>query len=297
MAAATLANNAADAAVEIGTLAQITGASVEDTSRLAQVWKTTGADVKDLADVVAQVNGVLADTPELARQLGIELEGANPQQVFIEAVEAVNQLSNSQERLVTGARLFGEEGVRQVAAVNARYQDLSTAIATTDPMFTADDVQAAIDMKQSLADVQAAAGRMAAELGQSLIPALEGLAEALGPVADIAGPVLEFFNGLKLILDPVGNALGLLSGDVDSFIDRIYALPGGDSSPSSSACRRWRRSRTPWPMPPRRPTPRPPRSTRWRSGPGGRPPGCPMSKTPPAASTTPCALSSIRCSP
>ena len=76
---AAMAKSAGDAAVEVATLASLTGASVADTSKLAAVWQTTGAEIADLADVIAQVNGVLADQPELARRLGIELEGADPQ--------------------------------------------------------------------------------------------------------------------------------------------------------------------------------------------------------------------------
>ena len=62
-AAATAAK---DLAIEAKTTADLTGSTVEDASKLQNLWGRTGADVNDLNDVLLQMNGALAQSPELA---------------------------------------------------------------------------------------------------------------------------------------------------------------------------------------------------------------------------------------
>jgi hypothetical protein len=168
-----LADGAADAAIQVDTLSRITGESIENTSRLTQIWESAGADANDLADVIAQVNQVMADQPELAHELGIQLRDASPQDVFIQAVEAAGALEGAQERLLIGSQLFGEEGVRQVAAVQAQYGDLSDAVDGMDPLFTDEDVQKARDYQVQMAELNRKFQELALEIGTNLMPTLE----------------------------------------------------------------------------------------------------------------------------
>ena len=69
-----LAQGFADAAIEARVTADLTGATIEDASRLQAVWKQSGADVNDLNDVLLQMNGVLQTSPEKAKQLGVNLQ-------------------------------------------------------------------------------------------------------------------------------------------------------------------------------------------------------------------------------
>ena len=126
-AALALADNLADASLSAEVLAGLTGDSLENASRLQAVWKTTGADVNDLADVLLQMNGVLADTPELAKQIGINLDdGRTIGERFIQVFELIKAGAID---TATQSKLLGEEGVRQVARLTASYDDLEAALA------------------------------------------------------------------------------------------------------------------------------------------------------------------------
>lgn len=72
------ADAAAEAAVEVGTLAELTSTSTEEASKLASVFGKAGVEGKDLSDIMLQTAGVLADDADLAEQLGVNLsDGGN----------------------------------------------------------------------------------------------------------------------------------------------------------------------------------------------------------------------------
>jgi methyl-accepting chemotaxis protein len=175
-----LADSFADTAIEAKTLSELTGSTVEDASALQQVWGRTGADTKDLADVMLQVNGVLEQSPDLARQLSIE--GGNVQDRFISAVEAVRGIQDPIERARIGSQLFGEEGVRQVGAVIATVDDLGRAVGDMDPLVSDEDVESAKQFRTAMADLRTKAMQLGATIADDLVPALTEIAES--PVAD-----------------------------------------------------------------------------------------------------------------
>lgn len=199
-----LAQNASQAALQIGTLAQLTGESVATTDQLAAVWQSTGADVKDLADVMLQVNGVLAAQPELARQLGVALEDSSPQQIFIDTVEAIDGMTDATKKATLGSQVFGEEGVRQVAALTGMYGDLSDTVDGMEPAFDEESVRTAQEQAKATAELQ----RAFVELGVALEP-LIGLSTAVA-------------EGLTSMFESFGRVFGGdFSGKLD---DKIVAL-------------------------------------------------------------------------
>ena len=140
----------ADAAIQAQTLADLFGSSVEDASRLASVMATAGVDASDLADIVLQMEGALRDNADMADQLGINVtDGKDSAARFVEVVEALaTKYDDAGERSQAAARLFGEEGVRQVGTVTTVVGDLSDALAAIadERVISDDDVQAARDL-------------------------------------------------------------------------------------------------------------------------------------------------------
>ena len=120
-AANDLAQGFADAALEARVTADLTGATIEDASRLQAVWKQSGADINDLNDVLLQMNGVLQTAPEKAAQLGINLkDGSDIGSRFVEVIGKIQSSTlGAAEKAQLMAELFGEEGVRQVAKLTA----------------------------------------------------------------------------------------------------------------------------------------------------------------------------------
>jgi uncharacterized FlaG/YvyC family protein len=179
-----LANHAADMAISAKTTATLTGDTVEDASRLQAVWGQSGADVNDLNDVMLQMNGVLAQQPDLAKQLGVNLnDGKTIGQRFVEVVDALQHSTLSaadKAQLMSSA--FGEEGVRQVAKLTTVIDGpLSDAVAGVSDMqvISNDDVDRAQEMKKATAEFSAEMSAAGAEIGRTVMPAITDLVEAL----------------------------------------------------------------------------------------------------------------------
>lgn len=197
---AAAASKAGEIASEASQIATFTGSSVEEASALQAVMRDTEAiEANDLLDVIAQMQGVLEDNPNLVHQLGIEMDQVrqDPLGAFVAAVDLLNsgQLS-ANERIIIGSRLFGEEGVRQVnklAAALGPNQTLRQAIdAVSDSRILSDeDVENARELKQQMAEVRARFEGIALEVGQKTIPAIEGLIDLASriPVPDLPGGI------------------------------------------------------------------------------------------------------------
>jgi len=214
-----LADGATDAAIEVDNLAQMTGESVEDTSRLARIWQSAGGNAGDLADVIAQVNGVLAEQPELAEQLGVSLEGLSPQEVFVQMVDAINGVDDAQQRLVLGSQAFGEEGVRQVAAVTGKYGDLSDAQAEMDPLFTEEDIEKAREYQAAMDQVNMKFQEMAIQIGNELLPLLEMIKPILDTLPEEVMP--EDIDPKYKVVEEDLNNMGGAAKRAGSFVDGV----------------------------------------------------------------------------
>lgn len=173
-----LGNRMADAALDAQNLANLTGDTVEQASRLNAVWGRIG-DTKDLQDVLLQMNGVLADNAELAEQLGINIDdGATVGDRFLEVVRKVNdQIDDTAQRSNVMSELFGEEGVRQVNALLTLVGDLDTAIAgvSENRVVDDDDVESARKFKEQTNQLIGELEGLGAVLGATVLPVMSAL--------------------------------------------------------------------------------------------------------------------------
>lgn len=179
---ALVANGMADAAIEADNLSALTGDSVEQASRLNAVWKQTGADTKDLQDVLLQMNGVLATNSDLAAELGVNLDdGATVGQRFEQVAAALDQVEDSAKRSHIASQVFGEEGVRQYNALRQSVGDLSAAMEDVPEgsVFDEDDVEEARRLKGEIKELTAELQGFANQVGGFVIPAVNDLIDGL----------------------------------------------------------------------------------------------------------------------
>lgn len=170
-------NGAADLVANAGTLASALGASVEQTSALLASAQRVGIEYGDIFDIINQVNGVLQQSPELLKELGVA--ASTPLGRFQQAYDAIAAIEDPLRRNTLGAQAFGEEGVRQVAALKAAYGDFSAVLdaAPRGLTFTDEDVAKAREYKAALADVK---GELL-QIGADILPLIsDGLNQANG---------------------------------------------------------------------------------------------------------------------
>lgn len=187
-------DHAADLAVEVGNLKALTGDTAEDASRLNGVWKQAGFDAKDLQDVVLQMNGVLSTSPDLAKKLGINLnDGKTIGERFQQVVQILgDDFTDAGERSQLASQLFGEEGVRQVTAVEQAFGDLTTAVEDYQgAVLSESDITRLRELKQQSAEVKAEFEQMAVKAGVGLLDIKDGVETASTAVG-------KFIRGIAL---------------------------------------------------------------------------------------------------
>jgi hypothetical protein len=188
-----ISQSASTAALAAGDLARLTGDSVEFASQLNAVWQRSGADVKDLQDVLLQMGGVLSDDAKLAADLGLNLnDGRSLGERFVQVVELLGQrFDDAGERSIVASRLFGEEGVRQVNAVVSRVGDLTDAIDAIEPPFSQSDVDLANEYKAQISDLTGEFKEIGYYLGTGLLPVLTEVVDKLGLAFSIPANLAE----------------------------------------------------------------------------------------------------------
>jgi predicted nucleic acid-binding Zn-ribbon protein len=187
------ADEAADLASEAQTIADLSGTSVENASALSAVLRdNTNIEAGDLMDIMAQVTGALASNPSLMQQLGIKMDTVRqgPFATFIAAVDAWNsgQLTGT-EKMLAGAQLFGEEGLRQIGALTTALDTtLADAVAgvAENRLIHPEDVVSAQELKRQISGLTADFQTMAVNIGQQVVPVL---ADMLGQLEDAGGLV------------------------------------------------------------------------------------------------------------
>ncbi len=193
------ADHAADVAIDADNLASLTGDNVEYASRLNAVWKQTGADTKDLQDVLLQMNGVLSTNADLAEDLGINLnDGATVGQRFEQVAAALDKIPDAAKRSQIASQVFGEEGVRQYNALRNAVGDVGQAIDDVPDglAISEEDVERARETKEQMAELKAEMEAFAVAVGQIAIPAVNGLFDVMGDLmtgAESAGRSLRRF--------------------------------------------------------------------------------------------------------
>jgi hypothetical protein len=181
------ANHAADLAIEADNISTLTGDSVEEASRLNAVWKQSGADTKDLQDVLLQMNGVLASNATIAKTLGVNLDdGATIGQRFKQVAEALDKIPDAAKRSQIASQVFGEEGVRQYNALRNSVDDLSGALAAVPDgsVISAEDVEQARKTKKEITELKVELTSFATAIGKVAIPAVSKLVGTLNDTFD-----------------------------------------------------------------------------------------------------------------
>ena len=164
-------------------LASLTGSSVEDASRLQQVWRSTGLDMADLMDIVAQVNSTLAASPELAEELNVTM-GRTPLETFLNVQQAISGIGDSTQRLTVASQIYGEEGVRQMQLVETAVGDVSNAMADVETPLTEDDIRRAQDYDRKMRELNSTMRSLGQTVGRFVIPIVEEAADTLERLAD-----------------------------------------------------------------------------------------------------------------
>lgn len=221
-------------AIEVGTVAKLTGSTLEDASRLVSVFNSNGVETADLLDLLLNVNGVLRDNPELADKLNVKLtDGKSIIDLFLESSAGLGTaFEDAGQRGYAASQLFGEEGVRQVATIETRVGDLNREVANVPQaqVVTQEQLDAAIEMNRKISELTTQISTASRTVGSELTPELIG---ALGVVNEIVNQMgrIPGFQPAELVQGPAWAVGGAIKRGIDMGVPQAIAngIFGGDT--------------------------------------------------------------------
>lgn len=220
-----LANRFSEAAIEAGILAQQSGANLEYSSSLLAVWRDSGLELGDLLDIMFNLNDRLRESPELAEELGINMnDGKDLAARFVEVVGILqDDIDDVGRKAQLSSQLFGEEGTRQVGRIQLVVDDLNKAIENMPPARVIDqeELDRALEFEATMRETKGHLDAILMTAGQlALGPINDALSFNIGGIAR---------NAAKGVLPGVGFA-----PDIADAIRGHFGW-GGDDPPPAGA--------------------------------------------------------------
>jgi hypothetical protein len=231
-AAYKLASWSAEAAANLGDLADKTGITVPSLSRLSDAADVAGTDIGALSNVVYEMQKRMGEHPTAfataLNEIGLEFRSfkeLKPEQQLLAIADGLQKQLDPVERLQTGNALLG----KQYKEMAPSLYDLADAMALTagiDPLTEA-DAAAAEQFKMEVAALTLQLKALAREIGLTIIPAFNDFFKALRDPDGVLAGFLAGWRTTKEVLGFVGDAMGLVTGD---FVSMGPPVAGADAA-------------------------------------------------------------------
>ena len=226
-------NSFKNLALEVGKFSDTTGFAIEDASRLIEVAGDIGIEAGTVEKSLGFMNKTLGNTPELFKQLGIEIEytsgGAKDMNgTFLNVVERIKSIRDPAERAALASKLLGKGWAEMSELimmgsgklVQSMKEVSDQKVITEEERKRADELRMALDdLKGSFEDISNAVGKTLTPILSSAIEKFMMLKNAMSAILDI--PVLG--DALMLIVNPL-ERMKTGIGFMDNLIDKIRGV-------------------------------------------------------------------------
>lgn len=228
-----LAKAAADTADQMGKLAQSSGVSVKELSRLAFAADLSGTSAEELAKGLAKLSTDASSGGLKLRELGINTLDASGKlktsdQIFREVADRFSALPDGVTKTTAAIGLFGDElGPKLIPLLNQGAGGLRKLADEADRFgktISEDQVRRAEEFNDNLTRLQAVAQATGQELGALLIPALNDLSLAFLEALKESGKIAND-DGLRTWADKTARAVGFVVDVFDGFA-RVVRVVG-----------------------------------------------------------------------
>ena len=217
----------ADAGDEVQKMALKTGFSTESLSELRHAANLSGTSIqglekgiKKMASVVLDAQQGLATGTDALEMMGMkvaDLEGLNPEQVFLKMSEAIADIEDPITKAAVAQDVFGKSGVDLLPMLANGAEGLKKMREEANELglvMDQDAADSAANFNDSITKLQGAASGLMMELGKALMPVLEKLVPVLIKVVQ-ALPIDEIAKLVTTLLPPL----------VDLFFELLDAIP------------------------------------------------------------------------
>lgn len=173
-------------ALAAGELADATGLSVEEASRLKEVAGDIGIEQGVLETAVGKMNKVLGTSPDLFKELGIQIEYAkdgsiDANETFLNVVDRLNNIKDPAERARVASELLGKgwQSMSELIAGGSDKLRKSLDEVADAKVVNDRELTQARKLRENLDNLKDVGENLALTVGNDLLPVLVDLAEAL----------------------------------------------------------------------------------------------------------------------
>ena len=202
-------------ALASGKLADATGLTVEQASRLKEVAGDIGIESGTIESSIGKMNKVLGTSPDLFKELGVEIgytEGGarDANQTFLNVVDRLNEIKDPAERARVASQLLGKgwQGMSELIAQGSDKLGKSLESVSEQKVISETELRKARNYRESMDKLSDATTDLAQSLGENLIP-------MLAMVADYAAKGVDVFNKLGFGMGKMGDLADQLTSMVE----------------------------------------------------------------------------------
>ena len=183
-----------DLALAAGKFSDVSGLAVDEASRFMEVAGDIGVEVGTLEKSFNFMNKTLGNSPELFKQLGIQIEytsgGAKDVSgTFLNVVDRLNAIKDPAQRAALATKLLGKGWTEMSELIAQGSGQLSKSLAEVSEAKVIDEaeLQRARDFRASMDRLKDSIESVSLSLGSTLIPIVGDATESLAKLFEIVG--------------------------------------------------------------------------------------------------------------
>jgi len=189
-----------EVALAAGELADATGLTVEEASRLAEVAGDIGIETGSLETAIGKMNKELGKSPELFEELGVQIAYADDgtidaNETFLNTIDRLNGIKDPAERARVASELLGKgwQSMSELIAGGSGKLRASLNEVSDAKVINEEELENARKYRAAMDNLKDSAEDLSIELGNTLIPLVTGLVDGFAKVAGFVNDV----RGLK----------------------------------------------------------------------------------------------------
>jgi hypothetical protein len=197
-------------ALAAGKLADATGLTVEEASRLKEVAGDIGIEQGALESSIGKMNKALGTSPDLFRQLGVDIAYAkdgsvDANETFLNVVDRLNAIKDPAERARVASQLLGKgwQSMSELIAQGSDELRKSLDQVSGAKVVNEAELRQARKLRDNLDNLKDVGEDLSLTIGNDLLPVLVDLAKALLAVWEAGKKVGDALNFMPPVLDKV----------------------------------------------------------------------------------------------
>ena len=215
-----------DVAIAAGELADKTGLTVEEASRLAEVAGDIGIETGVLETGIGKMNKVLGNSPELFEELGVQVAYAkdgtvDANETFLNVIDRLNGIKDPAERARVASELLGKgwQSMSELIAGGSDKLRKSLDSVSDAKVIDQKELDKARKFRENMDQLKDGFEDFAIALGENLVPILGKAVELLADITGAVNKVIDF--------KPAGDVIEKITPGLKDQAEQLQKLHDG----------------------------------------------------------------------